>query len=399
MMEILFIASRFPAATGRGDQVRGFHQLRLLARDHRITLLAPSGPGSKAEEATRALCADVVTFPSSSARTLIRLPKALVSRAPIQNRIHYDPRLGREAARLVRERKFDIAHVQLIRAAPAIDLVRESVPVVLDMIDALSLNMARRAARSRGLVAAMARHEAARVAEYERYIIGRCDRAVISSEVDRSTLGPIQSIGVVPNGIDLRIEAAGRARIPCRIVFTGTMNYFPNIDAGRWFAEAVFPSIQKRIPEAQLDIIGPEPTAAVRALASNPSIRVIGFVPHIAEHIAGASVAVAPMRSGSGTQFKVLEAMAVGTPVVATPLAVAGLTALPGVRLHVAEGADDFANEVCWVLQNESECAKIAADTMHAVRSAYSWEASVNSLLCEYSVAIVAARARGVGPS
>jgi polysaccharide biosynthesis protein PslH len=398
MMDVLFIASRFPAPTGRGDQVRGYHQIRLLAREHNVTLLAPSTSLLESERWADEMCAKVVTFRSSRSRSYARLPMALVTRSPIQNRLHYDPRLGHEATALLQQAQFDIAHVQLIRAAAAVNAIRRSTAVILDMVDALSLNMARRAARTRGILAMMARHEASRVAEYERYIIPRCDRTVISSEIDRSSLGPDASVGVVPNGIDLRIRSgAVESRDKVRIVFTGTMNYFPNVDAARWFAEDIFPLIQRRVPDVTLDIIGPHPTPAIRALEANRAIRVLGFVPEIAAHIREAGVAVAPMRSGSGTQFKVLEAMAVGTPVVATSLAVAGLTALPDLRLHVADNPTDFSNEVSWVLQNPVESAKIASTTMNAVRSAYSWEASVESLVQEYGIAIAAAHVRGVG--
>lgn len=396
-MDILFISCRFPTPTGRGDQVRGFHQIRLLSREHRVTLLAPSASDDVSEQPARELCHRVATVVSSPARSLLRLPKALVTGTPIQNQIHYDPRLGREAARLVRQMRFDVVHVQLIRAGAAIEQIRGSVPVLLDMIDALSLNLTRRAGRSRGLVAAAARHEAARVATYERYILGRTDRAVISSEVDRASIGSHDHVSVVPNGIDLRVDVSEEtARHANRIVFAGTMNYFPNIDAVIWFVRDVLPLIQRSIPAVELDIIGPTPTGAVRALQSNPAVRVLGFVPSVMDHIASACVSVAPMRSGSGTQFKVLEAMAIGTPVVATPLAVAGLTALPSLRLHVAESAEEFAREVCWILENPRESATIATATMLAVRSAYSWETSVHSLLREYSAAIAAASARGV---
>ena len=215
-------------------------------------------------------------------------------------------------------------HVQLIRMAEILEEL-ESTPCVVDLIDALSLNMERRAEHSGLLKGWFFRQEARRIQAYERGLAERALQMAVTTCADRSAIGSYDNIHVVPHAVDLqRFEYTEEGRAVSRIVFTGRQAYFPNAQAAVWFATKVLPTVQVRLPEVQFHVVGAEPPPAVKRLASLPGVTVTGFVPRIQDYLRGATIAVAPMLTGTGIQTKMLEAMASGAPVVATRYAAPG---------------------------------------------------------------------------
>lgn len=381
-MKILFVASRFPFPPFNGDQVRAYHHLRVLSRRHEIVLLAPE-PAEHREECVEAIapfCTHVEIVPASRWRSIARLARAPFQRVPLQTLVFYDPEFGRRARALAREWKSDLVHVQMIRMAPVVGALGD-LPRVVDLIDSMAVNLGRQAERSRPPKSWLASWEARRVKEYERVLTDAFDQLVISSPLDRSAIGDYPNLQVVANGVDLAAHPFVTAeRDEDALVFSGTMWYFPNVDAAQWLVHEVLPLIRQHRPRTTLTIVGARPLPVVQRLADVPGVTVTGRVPSVHEYVARSAVAVAPMRSGSGIQFKIIEAMAAGTPVVATPTATVGLEAV--AERDLLEGADaaSFASQVVRLLEDRALRQRLAHNALRLVQDVYAWERTVDAL-------------------
>jgi sugar transferase (PEP-CTERM/EpsH1 system associated) len=387
-MRILFVTGRFPYPTYRGDQARAFHHLSLLSRRHSVTLVTGGVDAVPAEgrRAIAAVCDEVIPVARSPLAATAGALRALAAGRPLQVGL-YDTRALRATVEgLLAERRHDVLHVQLARmAGPFEDL--DGIPRVVDLVDALSLNMARRQRRDHGPMAWAARFEQRRLERYERALCASFDAATVVAEADRLAIGAgLRGLVLNPNGVDLvRFPFREGPREADRIVFTGNLGYFPNVDAASWFAGEVLPRIRRAVPGATLDLVGARPARRLRTLPRrDPSIRVLSFVPDIAPHLARARVAVAPMRAGSGQLLKVLEAMASGTPVVATGVATSGLEIEDGRHLLLADSADGFARQVVRLLQDPPLAARLAREAHRLVQQRYTWERSVQELEAVY---------------
>lgn len=391
-MRILFVPSRFPYPPRYGDQVRGFHQLRILSRQHRIVLVSPcpeSRDDTDAFKAVEPFCEQIKIIPTPVWRRLARLVKIPFSSLPLQTLYLFDARFRESVLGLLRDQAFDLMHVQTVRLAPVVEGLLPRVPIVLDLIDALSVNMAQRARRAPSPQTLIAGWEAKRIQNYERQLTQQYDQLVISSPLDRAAIGEYPNLHVVPNGVDLEAYPfVTDGRDAATIVFTGTMWYFPNVDAVTWFVKSVFPNVQKQVSKVRFFIVGARPAPAVQRLAHIPGVIVTGFVPSMQEFLSHATVSIAPMQSGSGMQFKVIEAMASGVPVVATPYALGGLEAVDGEHLLVARNADDFANALMRVLKDDRLRVRLTQNARKLVEQKYSWEQTVETLESVYRLAV-----------
>ena len=386
-MRILYVAARLPDALVRGYEVRAFHQLRVLARRHRVTLVAYTvgAPRAAALARLRELCAEIHTVPLGLAGMAAGVGHGLLSGRPLQTSIYDTPRMRHLIHRLLGEARHDVVHVQMARMAALLD-DEIGTPRVVDLIDALSLNMARRRAFDHGPVRWLAALEGRRLERQERALCRTWDRALVASEVDRRAIGEFPNLLVNSNAVDLaRFVPHAEARRPSAIVFSGNLGYFPNVDGAVWFARAVLPLIRAEVADATLSIVGARPSRAVRELAELGShVELLGQVPDLAPFIARARVAVAPLRAGSGQSLKILEAMASGTPVVATPRAVEGLAVTDGEHLLLAGDERRFAAHVVHLLRDAAAADALALAARRLVEARYDWQASVAALEAIY---------------
>jgi glycosyltransferase involved in cell wall biosynthesis len=195
-----------------------------------------------------------------------------------------------------------------------------------------------------------------------------------------ASLGASTPCRVIPNGVDASyfsrpVKGPENSRV---IAFLGRMDYYPNIDGILYFAQDILPIIQRSIPDAQLRVIGSNPSQRIRDLARMPGVTVTGHVPDVRPYLADAAVAIAPLRLARGTQNKILESMAMGLPVVATPQAAKGIQATSGEDFLVANGAQSFADQVLAVLNDEELRKRLSKSGMQQVRAAHAWPASMN---------------------
>jgi polysaccharide biosynthesis protein PslH len=381
-LRILFLTARFPWPLLRGDQLRAYHQLRVLASRHRLTLVCFRDTPVPREglAAVSAFCERVVTVSLGRPAMAASLGRGALSSLPFQVSLYRNPRMRRAVKEVVAGTAFDLAHAQLARMAPCV----EGLPFArfVDLVDALSLSTRRRSRQHRGPLRWLTALEAERLLRYERRICASLEGSSVVSSVDRDAIGETARLGVVPNGVDLAEHPFGReTRDPATVVLTGNMGYFANANAACWFAERVHPLVRRSVPEARFLVIGARPAARVRRLArTDPSVKVLGYVDDLRPHLRAATVAVAPMRAGAGQQLKVLEAMASGTPVVATPFAAEPLEAPSGDGLLVAGTPEAFAEEVVALLRDPDRAGRLAARARRFVESRHTWEGSTAHL-------------------
>jgi len=316
---------------------------------------------------------------------LIRFP---FSDLPLQTLYFCPPVIQKCVQTLVQEEPFDLIHVQLARMAPVADGL-SGVPKVIDFIDALSLNMHRRATQERWPMKWLFHLETRRMARYEQELVSSFDQQIVSSPLDKEAIGASETLHVIPNGVNIEdFPYTENGREDSLILFTGRMGYFPNAEAAIYFATQVFPLVRRQIPNARFLIVGADPPRRVRKLARLPGVEVTGYVPRVQDYLARATVAVAPMQAGTGIQNKVLEAMASGVPVVATPCALGGIEALDGEHLLVADDADGLADQVVRLLRDPTLRRRLARNARQLVEEKYTWERSVAMVEEVYRLAI-----------
>ena len=394
-MRICFLTPRFPFPPRKGATLRVYQQIRALSAQHAIILVSlAEGPVSTADrEALADVCEQVEVVPLGRARVVWNLAAGLLRREPLQVGYFRSGEVRRRLARVLADGHIDVVHVSLIRMLPyAWDLGRP--PVLVDLIDSLSLNLATRLHAGPAWQRWAYGLELGRVRAYERAAVRRFPALVVSSPADRAALGEGR-IEVIPNGVDLDRFAYyppdGPEREPATLVFSGNMGYGPNEDAVLWFAATVWPPLRAAWPALRWEIVGMRPGPRVRALAAPESgIAVVGEVPDVTAYLRRATVAVCPMVSGSGIQNKVLEALAVGTPVVATSIANRGVQAAPGTELLVADTPEAFAAAVTGLLASPDARGRLSRAGRALIDRAFRWEQHAARLTSLYGTLLTA---------
>lgn len=382
-MKILFVGARFPYPPLKGDQMRSFHQLRLLSTHHEITYV--SFDDGKIEDshykAVAEFCTQIILVPLKKWEILRSLVTGIFSTYPFQTLLYLSKRMERTLAELAVSEHYDLVHVQLARMAPYFEEWQHC-PRVIDLIDALSLNMQRRYQRDHGLMKMAAYFEWQRMKNYEHRICMKYDAVTVVSQTDRTVLGSNANVYINANGVDFQQFSYNRTgRKAQLLVFTGNMSYFPNINAVCWFVEYVWPLVKEQCPQSEFYIVGANPHPKVTALADNyRAVYVTGYVEHIQEYLLQATIAVVPMQAGSGMQFKMIEAMATGVPVVATPFALGGLNVIHEKHLLIADTPASFADSVVRLLHDTNLRNTVALNAHTLITEQFSWENVVAAL-------------------
>lgn len=359
MDDILFLAQRIPYPPDKGDKLRSFHFLRCLARRRPVHLgcfVDDPQDWRHAAELKR-MVASCCLIPLDRRWASVRGLRGLATGEPLGLPYYRDARMARWVETIMAERRPGMAFVFSSQVAQYL-LGRRRPPVtVMDFCDVDSQKWRQYAEKRRQPMRWLYTREAARLLAFERSVALTANASLFVSAAERDlfrTLAPETATRVhaIENGIDADTISPDHAyprpfADPGPVaVFTGAMDYWPNVEAVAWFAGEVLPLLRRQDPAWRLMIVGSNPTAAVTALASVPGVTVTGRVPDVRPYLAHASVVVAPLLTARGVQNKVLEGMAMARPVVATPQAHLGLDAEAGVHLMVAEGPASFAAAV-----------------------------------------------------
>ena len=378
------LAHRIPYPPHTGDKTRAFHVARYLAARHQLTLgfLVDDPRDLAGVPELQRVIPDIVFGRLRKPVSLARGMAGLVGGGTVTLSYFYSRGLARQLDRRRHGGEFDVVYASstaMLQYVPSRDI-----PLVMDFVDVDSDKWRQYGERRGAPLSWLYRTEARRLQACEGDIARRARVCLLATEVEEQQLrsfAPWAYTAVVPNGIDtVYYSPQPRAIDPPAVIFTGAMDYLPNVDAVQYFCADVLPLIRRDVPEAVFYIVGLNPSGDVRRLAQRAGVVVTGAVPDVRPYYARASVCVAPLRIGRGIQNKVLQGMAMGLPVVASPLAARGVRAEAGVHLEVADGAVAFAGHVTRLLK-EPEARRDLGDAGRAcVEAHYSWARSLSGL-------------------
>ncbi|NDP47096.1 MAG: TIGR03087 family PEP-CTERM/XrtA system glycosyltransferase [Sulfuriferula multivorans] len=377
---LLFLAHRIPFPPNKGDKIRSFHLLRHLSTRYAIHLGAfVDDPDDwQYQDALKPYCASIKLLPLNPRRAKLGSLRGLFSGEALTLPYYRNAALQHWAAGLAdtgtvsRGLAFSSAMAQFMP-----DTLERR---VLDMVDVDSDKWTQYAPTQRWPLAWVYGREGRKLAEWEGQVAQHFDATLLVSQAEAALLQQRapqahHKITAFENGVDADYFSPGRnyanpyVQTGQNIVFTGAMDYWPNVDAVTWFAEHILPRVREVIPAAQFTIVGSRPSEAVLALAGHPGVVVTGGVPDVRPYLAHAACAVAPLRIARGVQNKVLEAMAMARPVIASAQAAEGLRAEAGRDFTLAHGEAEFARAVVDKLQHP-ESATLARES---VLAHYDW--------------------------
>lgn len=392
-MELLFLAHRIPFPPDRGDKIRSHHILKALAR------LAPVHVGCFADDpADRASEGDLATLATS--HLLLDRGKslawagleALARGAPLSVTAFHDARMARWVAETLRTRPIGAIYLfsgQVAQYVPADFAGR----VIADLVDVDSAKFEAYGAQGRGFRAWMERREGRLLAAEEARIARRAAATLLVSAAEAALFrerlaDPSCTVLPLGNGIDSRLyDPATVAPEPCmaampgpRLIFTGQMDYAPNIAAAERAIERIMPLVRARFPTASFHVVGRNPPPSLVARDGRDGIRIWGRVDDVRPFLAAADMALVPLDIARGVQNKVLEAMSMGLPVVLSPGAATGITAGPGRDFAVAESDADLADAVCALARDPDRARAMGRDARCWIEAHAGWDAALAPL-------------------
>lgn len=378
---LLYLVHRVPYPPNRGDRIRSYHVLRFLAQRAEVHLafLAEEAPSDAVIANLRQHASRVAAVRLGSPLRWVRAAAGLAAGGTATQGLFASPELRRIIARWASQTRYDGALAFCSSMAPYLDAPGlAGVPGVVDLVDVDSQKWFDYAAHCRGPRRWLYRLEGRRLRRLEAGIAERGWAIAVVSDVESRIFRSFATVGrlaVIPNGVDLEFFQPQTAddRGPPRCVFTGALDYQANIDGIRWFADRVWPELQARHPELRLVLAGSRPTAAVRHLAGRPGVVLAADVPDIRPYLAQATVAVVPLRVARGIQNKVLEAMAMARPVVASPPSLEGLAAEPGRHLLRALEPEEWVAAVERLLASPALREQIGGAAREYVERQHRW--------------------------
>ncbi len=379
--EILYLVHRAPYPPDKGDRIRAFHLLRFLSRRARVHLacLADEPVEPATVDALRGLCERVEVVQVEPKLRWVRALGSLAAGRTVTEGAFGSPRLRAILRDWAGEVRFRSALASASSMVPYLRMkeLRE-VPAVVDLVDVDSQKWLDYAEAGHGPKAWLYRAEGRRLRRLERDLPDWARAVTLVSEAERDIyLGfrPTDAAHAVTNGVDLEYFRTSRGAEEGGCVFVGALDYPPNVDGACWFSREVWPGIMERHPGATLSLVGRRPAPAVRRLADLPGVELIGQVPDVRPLLSRAAVAVIPLRIARGVQNKTLEALATGKAVVASPQALTGLRAEPGVHALTATTPAEWADAVGNLLQDAEARRRLGAAGRRYVEEHHSWDA------------------------
>ena len=392
MDDLLFLAHRIPYPPNKGDKLRSYHVLRHLAKRYRVHLgTFVDDPEDWAHVCTvRDLCAgETLCLPLSPRRAKIKSAIAFATGEPLALPYYRDARMTRWVEHVIEKHR--IKRV-VVFSSPMAQYVNEldDLDRLIDFVDVDSDKWKQYADNSGAAMGWLYRREAERLLEFERASAARAIASVFVTQAEsalfRKLAGDlIAPVITVENGVDAEYFSPDGVQMPTgwkvgrdapdnhSVVFTGAMDYKPNIDAAAWFSREVMPLVRHQIPDASFWIVGARPTSEVRSFARAGEIHVTGTVVDVRPFLAHAGAVVVPMRLARGIQNKALEAMAMGAATIVSTTSAVALNAVADRDFRVADDAESFARSVIEFLRDPSLRARIGRAGRAAILENYDW--------------------------
>jgi sugar transferase, PEP-CTERM/EpsH1 system associated len=390
--KLLFLVHRVPYPPNRGDRIRSFHLLKFLAEraDVSLATLADEPLEARALDVLNGLCKRVAIEHIGKSRWL-RAAASVVCGHSATEGLFRSPRLRQTVRDWSRREHWDAIVVFCSSMVQYLDLPElAGVPTVVDLCDVDSQKFLDYASQSRGLKRQLYKLEARRLRRVECSLPSRVKAITLVSEAEANlyrSFCPNDCTHAITNGVDLDyyrpILGDGR---PGRCIFVGAMDYQPNINGVVWFCEHVWPHVIAARPDATFAIVGRNPSPAVRRLASLSGVEVTGSVPDVRPYLGTAQVVVVPLLIARGVQNKVLEAMAMTKPVIASPQALEGLSVDSGVHVLSATTADEWRERISFLLTHTDVRRELADAGRVYVQRHHSWQACLMPLAACQSI-------------
>lgn len=400
-MKILFLTPQLPYPPRQGTAIRNWGLISHLARRHTLSLLSFATPdAAEIAPPLREAASPVITIPVPPWPIAARLRALLAGQPDLTQRL-WSPSFISAFKALLTTASPDLIQIEGLELTAYLGAAREAAPaarVIYDAHNAEHLIQQRAWRTDRGRparwpAAAYSSIQARRLSRFEAQVCAEADAVLCVSSADAtalSTLARPKRLVIVPNGIDVDeyvpgIVPEGFTAGPADLVFTGKMDYRPNVDAAVWFAAEVFPKVLAAAPGARFVIVGQQPAPAVARLAALPGVVVTGGVEDARPYIAGAAVYVAPLRMGGGTRFKLLEAMALERPVVTTRLGAEGFDVAHGRELLLADKAGEFAGAIIRLLADPGLGRRLGRAGRAFVLAHHDWRAILPRIESAYA--------------
>jgi polysaccharide biosynthesis protein PslH len=386
MMNILYLCHRVPFPPKRGGKIRPFHMIsHLHAAGHRVTVGSLARSAAEASEAQdlaahcTAMHVAVVREPLQTARMVARLPLP----TPSSMGYFYSPELAARVRQWLREQHWDLIFVHCSSVAPYVERV-QGVPKILDFGDMDSQKWLEYAHYKPFPLSLGYTLEGRKMERAEKRLARAFDLCTATTRAEWQTLQDYATGAATdwfPNGVDADFFAPSDGTYdPDTISFIGRMDYYPNQECMQRFCSEVWPRLKAQRPALKLSIVGADPSPAMRALGQLSGVSVTGSVPDVRPFVRASAAMVAPLAIARGTQNKILEAMAMGVPVVTSSAAAGGVDAQPGQHLLVADSADEIARAVLRLVEQPAERARLAAAGRARMLSHHAWPRSMQRL-------------------
>lgn len=386
MESLLFLPHRLPYPPNKGDKVRSYHLLRYLSARYRVFLgTFVDDPRDEAYLGRVAeLCSELHVERLNPAAAKVRSLTGLLTGDALTLPYYWNGDMARWVERTIKEQGirtvvvYSSAMAQYVPDEPALN-------VLVDFVDVDSAKWTQYAERKSWPMSWVYRREGQKLLAFERRMAERAAASFFTTDAEvalfrRLTPGCRAVVEPVSNGVDAVFFSPehdlpspfGLDEIP--VVFTGAMDYWPNVDAVCWFVSDILPALRQRRPSVRLYVVGMKPAPAVQALASEQVV-VTGTVPDVRPYIKGAAVVVAPLRIARGVQNKVLEAMAMARPVVLSRACAGGVEARDGEDFLVADDEAGFVDHIDALLASPDKGLAMGRAARERILAAYSWEA------------------------
>ena len=414
-MKILYLAHRIPYPPNKGDKIRTFNEIKCLSQKHDIHLLTLADDPKDLEYQTdlKKYCSRVSVFGLNTWMAKLRsAADMLLSKKSLSVTYFYDKRLQLQmdlwltetsydavlcfsspmAEYLFRSRRLEMGNFKDPKSK--IQNPKSRYPLlIMDFCDVDSQKWAQYAQNSRLPMRVVYSIESRRLFDYEKKINRMFHHSVFVSdhevELFKSKYEGARNLTAIPNGVDHKYFSpeAKFASIALRdyedqkvLVFTGAMDYYANVEGVCWFCRKILPKIKNLHPNMLFYIVGTNPTQEVKSLEAIDGVRVTGFVADIRPYYRNADVCVIPLRIAAGVQNKVLEAMAMGTPVVTTAKAFEGINGKPSVHALVEDQPEQFSDKVLQLLNNKKKSEQLAQNARELILEKYNWQTNMKNL-------------------
>lgn len=381
-MKILYINPLLLYPTIQGNQRTGLNRVKYLSKNNEVVLLAFYSSKKELEAALEVLnkyCTSVIPiYLPLWKRVLNIIFGSIFSKLPLQI-LYHQSHAFQKIINELDDLQFDIFHFNTIRMAPyAFGL---KTPVLIDLHDSMILNIKRRLKSEKPIKKIMYYFELFRINKYERYLVKTYKHLMVLAEQDKFIHTPNHNIDVIHLGVDDN-EFKPDNLIPNNktIIFSGNMSYTPNVDAVIWFIDNCWSKVILEVPDAKFKIVGANPSPLLDRYKSIKSIEISGRVKSMIDELNNSQFAIAPLRSGSGMQNKVLEAMSCGIPVVCTKIGLGDIRADINEEIFVADTPQDFTEKCILLLNNHTLCLKVGQKSRKFINENYSISYHCDSL-------------------